>query len=50
MLGIKWGLKTFYYSLMNKVGAKEGLKDAVVSETTVQDSGNSDEYCEACVL
>jgi len=51
MLAYKWGLKTIYYSLINKVGAKAdvtGTITPVVSATpiTIYD----DEDCEACKL
>jgi ribonucleoside-diphosphate reductase alpha chain len=46
MLAHKWGLKTMYYSLINKSGAKEA--DAVVS--TVLEQFEDEEQCEACVL
>jgi ribonucleoside-diphosphate reductase alpha chain len=51
MLAYKWGLKTIYYSLINKVGSKNVLNtqtDRLISvePVTVYDEEN----CEACVL
>jgi ribonucleoside-diphosphate reductase alpha chain len=61
MLAYKWGLKTVYYSLINKVGAKA----SVTATNTVQVNGNNtaittydnailyeplDDDCEACKL
>jgi ribonucleoside-diphosphate reductase alpha chain len=48
MLAYKWGLKTIYYSLINKVGAKASINSNVVPVvSTVQED---EEYCESCVL
>ena len=48
MLAYKWGLKTIYYSLINKVGAKASIDSNVVPViSTVQED---EEYCESCVL
>jgi ribonucleoside-diphosphate reductase alpha chain len=48
MLAQKWGIKTIYYSLINKKGAK------VDSETKLTDlpvsNDDSEEHCSACVL
>jgi hypothetical protein len=47
MLAHSWGLKTFYYSLINKAGAK------VVEESVgnvVEAVSQSEEDCEACKL
>jgi ribonucleoside-diphosphate reductase alpha chain len=52
MLASKWGLKTVYYSLINKVGSKASLNDPVIiqfvnkSDNDLLDEGE----CEACVL
>jgi ribonucleoside-diphosphate reductase alpha chain len=48
MLAYKWGLKTMYYSLINKVGAKASINPDVVPvvPTILED----EEYCESCVL
>jgi len=48
----KWGLKTFYYSLINKQGAKADMQE---SQSEAQISGSIDTYedqedCEACKL
>jgi ribonucleoside-diphosphate reductase alpha chain len=49
MLSYKWGLKTIYYSLINKVGAKASIDSNVVATvSTVQEE--DEEYCESCVL
>jgi ribonucleoside-diphosphate reductase alpha chain len=51
MLGYKWGLKTMYYSLLDKVGAKNVLNTQsdrllVAAPVTVYE----DEDCESCKL
>jgi ribonucleoside-diphosphate reductase alpha chain len=44
-----WGIKTFYYSLINKAGSKQ--QDEVKSEVLVEEvSSLDDEDCEACKL
>ena len=44
-----WGIKTFYYSLINKAGSK--AVDEVKPEVTVDEvSTLDDEDCEACKL
>ena len=51
MLAYKWGLKTIYYSLINKVGAKVGV--TTTNETTVVIAPiyeDLDDDCEACKL
>ena len=52
MLGIHWGLKTYYYSLINKVGSKVGLADVpesnVISFTPPVELLEED--CESCKL
>ena len=53
MLGIHWGIKSYYYSLINKVGSKVGLAEVpesnVISFTPpVELLEDSD--CEACKL
>lgn len=50
MLAYKWGLKTIYYSLINKMGAKASLKDDNVIEFTKLEPLEDEEACEACVL
>jgi ribonucleoside-diphosphate reductase alpha chain len=50
MLGYKWGLKTIYYSLINKVGSKAALKEDNVIEFTKLEPLEDEEACEACVL
>ena len=49
MLAHKWGLKTFYYSLINKQGAKtvdEDLVDLPHNIEMIEDDAD----CEACKL
>ena len=43
-----WGLKTFYYSLINKQGAKADVEATPLQSTPEEDY--SDEDCEACKL
>jgi ribonucleoside-diphosphate reductase alpha chain len=50
MLAYKWGLKTVYYSLINKMGAKAALKEDNVIEFKLEPFDDDDEACEACVL
>ena len=53
MLGIHWGLKTYYYSLVNKMGSKAGLADAAQSNViafTPVVAEELEEDCEACKL
>lgn len=46
MLAHKWGIKTFYYSLINK----EGSKDVAPAQQLVEFTDIEDEDCEACKL
>ena len=50
MLAYKWGLKTVYYSLINKMGSKAALKEDNVIEFKLEPFDGDDEACEACVL
>jgi ribonucleoside-diphosphate reductase alpha chain len=53
MLGIHWGLKTYYYSLINKTGSKHALKDReenVITFTPPVEESESEEDCLACKL
>ena len=54
MLAYKWGLKTIYYSLINKVGSKNVLNtqtdSLVASEPVTVYSEYADDDCEACKL
>jgi ribonucleoside-diphosphate reductase alpha chain len=50
MLAYKWGLKTVYYSLINKMGSKAALKEDNVIEFKLEPFDDDDEACEACVL
>lgn len=43
-----WGLKTFYYSLINKQGSK--MQEEVQPQTTLTDDIMDDADCEACKL
>ena len=53
MLAYKWGIKTIYYSLINKVGAKASMNNTtsaitLAPMTTIYQE--TDEDCEACKL
>jgi ribonucleoside-diphosphate reductase alpha chain len=53
MLGIHWGLKTYYYSLINKIGAKAALKEEdekIIQFNPVVESDEDDSSCESCKL
>jgi len=50
MLAYKWGLKTMYYSLINKMGSKASLQEDNIIPFVKQDAIEDDEYCESCVL
>jgi len=50
MLAYKWGLKTIYYSLINKVGAKHMLSASTKKLLTEPVLLEDEENCEACVL
>jgi len=58
MLAYKWGLKTIYYSLINKVGAKANVTNtnsvATVSAISAADNvviyEQLEDDCEACKL
>jgi ribonucleoside-diphosphate reductase alpha chain len=51
MLAYKWGIKTIYYSLINKVGSKASLQEENnIIPFVKQDVIEDDEYCESCVL
>ncbi len=50
MLGVHWGLKTYYYSLINKQGAKHALKEENVIQFQPPVEIAEDEDCEACKL
>jgi ribonucleoside-diphosphate reductase alpha chain len=51
MLAHHWGLKTFYYSLINKQGAKVAQDENIIHLNTVkQDQEEDDGVCESCVL
>ena len=51
MLAYKWGLKTIYYSLINKVGAKADVTGTITPLITQEPiSIYEDEDCEACKL
>ena len=45
----RWGLKTFYYSLINKQGSK-GQDDMPELKQDVEDASLMEEDCEACKL
>jgi ribonucleoside-diphosphate reductase alpha chain len=46
----RWGLKTIYYSLINKVGAKAVTNDTMTIEPAADVELEDQENCEACVL
>lgn len=51
MLGIHWGIKSYYYSLIDKVGAKEVLRtEENVIQFTPPPEIEMEEDCEACKL
>lgn len=59
MLGYKWGIKTMYYSLINKVGAKEFITGTVhvngATTNIIPNNGSAiyaieEDDCEACKL
>jgi ribonucleoside-diphosphate reductase alpha chain len=57
MLAYRWGIKTIYYSLINKVGTKTTVTDDVAQQITSTISSRDDiivyddeESCEACKL
>ena len=54
MLAYRWGLKTIYYSLINKVGAKVGVSSAATVDNTNLPTNEYDEPddddCLACKL
>ena len=43
----RWGLKTFYYSLINKQGSKQKQE---TNSTAIQQMELDDDNCEACKL
>jgi ribonucleoside-diphosphate reductase alpha chain len=45
----RWGLKTFYYSLINKQGSK-GQDTPIMVENTAMEDNTDEESCEACKL
>ena len=52
MLGVHWGLKSYYYSLINKTGSKASLEETnnVIEAVFTQPVQIDDEDCEACKL
>jgi ribonucleoside-diphosphate reductase alpha chain len=54
MLAYKWGLKTIYYSLINKVGAKVDVTNTNVTSPIAINAADNvtlyDDDCEACKL
>ena len=49
MLASRWGIKTVYYSLINKVGAKMEITTTTYQVQEIP-AADSEEACEACVL
>ncbi len=45
-----WGIKTFYYSLINKKGAKMQDEESPVTQLEVIDFFEEDADCESCKL
>ena len=60
MLAYKWGIKTIYYSLINKIGAKVNVtntneiksisSDTITVSSTISYSVQEEEDCESCKL
>ncbi len=51
MLAHHWGLKTFYYSLINKQGAKVAQDENIIHLNAIKvDQEEDDGVCESCVL
>lgn len=50
MLAYKWGIKTIYYSLINKMGSKAALQEDNIIPFVKQDIVEDEDYCESCVL
>ena len=56
MLAYKWGIKTIYYSLINKVGAKASVTNTNAAPAFINAADNAVVYqeleddCEACKL
>jgi ribonucleoside-diphosphate reductase alpha chain len=50
MMAHYWGLKTFYYSLINKQGSKAISEDAPAEALEIVDFDDADEDCAACKL
>lgn len=50
MLAHHWGIKTFYYSLVNKQGSKQAEEEKMPGLATQVEEDAGDEDCEACKL
>jgi ribonucleoside-diphosphate reductase alpha chain len=50
MLAHRWGIKTFYYSLINKAGSKMKPEDEVSAPLEAIDFDDAEEDCIACKL
>jgi ribonucleoside-diphosphate reductase alpha chain len=52
MLGTHWGLKSFYYSLVDKIGSKSSLEESnnVIEAVFTQPVQFDEESCESCKL
>lgn len=51
MLAYKWGLKTIYYSLINKIGAKANVADTSTNQSSkLETYEDVDDDCLACKL
>ena len=49
MLAYHWGIKTIYYSLINKVGAKSMIASSTTTAAPIEEELDQ-ENCESCVL
>lgn len=52
MLAHKWGIKTFYYSLLEKLGVRAGEADELPEDVALEvvEIDEDEDYCESCVL
>jgi len=50
MRAYRWGLKTIYYSLINKVGAKSMIASSTTTQAPLEEEELDQENCDSCVL
>jgi hypothetical protein len=50
MLAYRWGIKTIYYSLLDKVGSKNILTTTTMVNSPVVEMADDEQHCEACTL